>query len=269
MRTHWRATVSTALPWLLTAVAAKALKLIRLGQHEDRENVPNLALYSSDSGIYRVPAMSKGPPGSCECLKWSEVYSNHGVKCGAAHELDSMTSIYPELLQVEADRVAEELCSCFFEKINDNICMNTGFATGNPPQWCYVSSDCFLGNAGGGKDVEGSKPPVSVKLCGKTGSDKRTRDWSSTQLLQAAELHGLPQQLMRKMAYPLKQDFNWKSLTTIFGSRSIAAKLVNGLFGRFNPYSPDRKCAMFEQLSEDDVGEEDRREFYVLTQTSA
>lgn len=62
---------------------------------------------------------------NCDCVSWKDAFNEHnGANCWNMHD--------------------PYVCSTFLMKLpNENFCMNAMF--GNTQQWCYVASDCKMG----------------------------------------------------------------------------------------------------------------------------
>lgn len=92
---------------------------------------------------------------ACDCLKWTEVYTEkYGVECGAAGELQ---------FHEAAD---EKQCRPIYEAIPDTFCANKEFGY-NTTQWCYVSSACSEATP-----VSGTQ--VAIKTCGQDHGTENT-----------------------------------------------------------------------------------------------
>lgn len=132
-----------------------------------------------------------GRTSSCPCLGWAEVYRTGAAKCGDV-----------------AEGGGQEMCTTFYEKIEDPICMNLQQGP-DLGQWCYVSTECM----GPASDVESGhvNDRVSWKMC-TAEQDDMSREKTVEGLMTWAQHNDLMPALLMKMAYPVYQGETWEQL---------------------------------------------------------
>jgi len=147
-----------------------------------------------------------GQTGPCKCLNWREAYRMPGVVCGMAAEFYVATgkgTPGPKARKLLGD----EFCGKFFERINDDFCVNMDFthAPGSfrGSQWCLVSSECTA--LFGGKRLPGTD--LSWRFCAE--GDHRLRDKTPEELDRIRETKDLDLGLLTKFAYPIWQGAKW------------------------------------------------------------
>jgi len=93
--------------------------------------------------LVRSPA-SGGEDGPCACRSWKRTYAEAGVQCGQANEFFFATgrsTLEKYLLKEHTGRLGPEFCTHFYEKIDDNYCINVNMGA-DRGQWCYVDAAC-------------------------------------------------------------------------------------------------------------------------------
>jgi hypothetical protein len=138
---------------------------------------------------------------ACACLEWKKVYSDFGVKCGAANELGAPAAgglPDPDLVEKRRTTFGLEMCTRFFETLGTNFCVNAQqglFTDWRSGQWCYVSSKCK--SLGPGAKIPGKA--VAWKTCDH--SDQLLRHMAPLEIKKLADEQDLDSALTVKMAY--------------------------------------------------------------------
>eukprot|EP00747_Dinoflagellata_sp_TGD_P195047 gnl/TRDRNA2_/TRDRNA2_63161_c0_seq2.p1 gnl/TRDRNA2_/TRDRNA2_63161_c0~~gnl/TRDRNA2_/TRDRNA2_63161_c0_seq2.p1 ORF type:complete len:368 (+),score=53.08 gnl/TRDRNA2_/TRDRNA2_63161_c0_seq2:79-1182(+) len=169
---------------------------------------------------------------SCACLNWRETYMTRGVKCGSGHE--TLTNFGLGQADETISFSNQEFCDGFYERIDDNFCVNTHIGT-SPKQWCYVSTDSCYGAQG--HALEGSEPRTSLKLC-SSNDDVTLASMPPGKLNYLARKHRLDINLLAKLSYPTWEPENWLQVGAFYGQWTFAglaqqasSKLVERLRG--------------------------------------
>jgi len=150
-------------------------------------------------------AVQRSGVSACQCLSWKEVYSKHGVECGAGQELAFAGGLSMKPL------LGMEFCTHFYEKLSGSFCTNLHFNEQRTEQWCYVSSACQALNGGG---AVGS---LKWKQC-TVGQDAMLGEMTPEQVHQVAVAEDKDAGLVLKMAYPLyKQGLHWPDVLKCLG----------------------------------------------------
>jgi len=152
----------------------------------------------------------------CECLPWSYVYEEKGIKCGEANEF------YPVLKYSQPDEgtltylrdldknASYGLCPSIFEINNDEFCvkMNIGDDVGD---WCYVDSKCTELN--GGSAVRNGTSWKKCDLEKDVALAIRPPEWLSS----IANREGFDFMELHKLAYPTSNHL-WQDVSGFFNS---------------------------------------------------
>lgn len=166
----------------------------------------------------------------CTCMNWAELYASKAVTCGQGLEMlftskvAAMQATQPFLAAGSGRRLASQfefegqksvnstlrnrICSQFFQKIDDNRCVNQVKGLGVQYQglwhsgsWCYVSSDC--------EDLHGGLPVMSTELSWKNcqkDSDISLRELKPGQIIDLASDHDVDSSLLFEHAYYTSTD---------------------------------------------------------------
>merc|ERR1719245_447749 len=145
-------------------------------------------------GQWQSPAL-RGDP--CDCMSWAQVYQSNLSTCGKGLELSSTNGPLNK----------SKYCGAFFERIDQQVCVNAQAGGEGLGQWCYVSAKC--------EDLHGGRVPrkskVAYKLC-KPGVDDKLSEHSLEDLDYFARKHNMDLALVARMAYPLKKDMLWQNI---------------------------------------------------------
>lgn len=177
----------------------------------------------------------------CECLNWKQVYESGRLLCGEGWEF-AFDYPYGPPKNYEWARFAPhtlgftyyEFCSSFFQRMNNNYCVNIQHHTYGMPgnaakQWCYVSKECQDLNGGTPiQDQQGipelpswllgpttysiakslylwpkvHKRDLSTKICG-SGRDKLLGEMPPMEVMQLATDMDSVVGYVTKTAYPM------------------------------------------------------------------
>lgn len=166
-------------------------------------------------------------------MNWKENYASKRVGCGDALELHGAADGTGRKLiqQWFAYMVlGKDYCTDFFERIDDNFCMNAGssalfsdqveylenstFTVGTlrGNQWCYVSKECA--DLNGGEKMTDAK--VNWKIC-KEGEDKLLLQAPPPLLAQFAKQVDVNMAQLVKFAYPDWVGDKWQDIQGLLG----------------------------------------------------
>eukprot|EP00747_Dinoflagellata_sp_TGD_P163944 gnl/TRDRNA2_/TRDRNA2_183191_c0_seq1.p1 gnl/TRDRNA2_/TRDRNA2_183191_c0~~gnl/TRDRNA2_/TRDRNA2_183191_c0_seq1.p1 ORF type:complete len:307 (+),score=48.19 gnl/TRDRNA2_/TRDRNA2_183191_c0_seq1:105-1025(+) len=175
--------------------------------------------------VQKVIKVKSHRAGSCDCIRWKQVYDLGLVSCGQGFELasglsmeqsgdESMSKLSPaEVLRLDLRtsywrHMGSEVCDSFYQKIDHNSCTRVTFNHISPAHWmsrswCYVSASCAELNLNGGALVPGAQ--VGAKLC-QRGSDDLFAEKHPQALYAFSMLYHLNAEMMMKFAYPTEMN---------------------------------------------------------------
>jgi len=152
------------------------------------------------AALLQVGASVERSEDACKCLVWKDVYSQHGVECGAGQELTWAGGMDTKPF------LGEEFCSHFYEKVSHSLCVNLHFNEQRSEQWCYVSPECEALNGGG---AVGS---LKWKQC-TPGQDLMLGQMAPEEVHGVAVSDNKDAGLILKMAYPIYQaEMKWPAV---------------------------------------------------------
>lgn len=168
-----------------------------------------------------------GQEDACMCMNWKEAYKSQLVSCGRALEFYLVTRKGIPGSKA-AGMIGEEFCGKFFQRIDDNFCVNVEFGHSTTEwfagQWCYVSAECESPRAANHL-VSGTG--VRWKLC--NASDQLLRAKSPEELDEIRGSKDLDLGLLAKFSYPVWQDGKWPELERfLLGEKAAELRASEG-----------------------------------------
>lgn len=201
-------------------------------------------LFGRAEGLSRGLRSKTRGDDDCECLNWRNVYMRQAVQCGQGFEYQfSWETDIPWWAHEFAHR--KDACLEFFEKIDDNICMNTHqdhHPLARKPreidgQWCYVPKDCPQGLPTNGTSQ------VAYKMCGS--EDTWSRNMTPDTLLQWSNENNLDLAFTLKMTYPVMNAVAWDFAQNRWGlqggkepakNATVNDEIIDKLVGRIKKH---------------------------------
>lgn len=155
----------------------------------------------------------------CSCLVWSDAYAKGGVKCGDAHEFYSLTEGERAAVTKAEEIAGEEVCTNFFEKVNENMCFNVGVNSQEDPvvgrQWCYVDARCKHLDGGGQKEDSEEAVKTKFKYC-NPDVDRMSRYMSVEEVQNISRANDLDLGFFMRLAYPSWLEDKFLSLSSFW-----------------------------------------------------
>jgi hypothetical protein len=184
----------------------------------------------------------------CTCLKYKDVYDQGTLRkwkgsCGfTGLELANLKKNPIVSMGAYMDH-GKEHCVQFFERLNDNMCLNRNFDTPSESfdpafitegeKWCYVSAECTeLGN---GQKVNEN---LAFKTC-TSPTDKYMENVPPEDLLKLAQKFNVDFSILAKRSYATA-PVSWNQ-TTAEDREAAQQSGVYVLFEHENPGAPEHK----------------------------
>lgn len=206
-------TLSLILVTLATTAAATQKSFLRT---REAPETPALALSGEQTLLHKDRGHDAD---NCKCLNWKDSYKTGAAECGHNAEffmITAATELGSDVLPVWKPTLNSAFCSGFFERLDDNFCvnMNMGPDIGSG-QWCFVDPNCES------KELVQHDGTHAWKFChgpaeSHTTFDKRLRDYKPLELAAVAKTHGLDMGQLHKMSYPLVPGLLWEDVAAFW-----------------------------------------------------